>query len=102
MKAKVALLAGAAAGYVLGTRAGKERYEQIKSAASDLWQHKTVQARVSDAESFVSSHAPDVQHKVTEAAKSAVDSARSKFGSSGDEDLDFTDEPGLSDSEETR
>ena len=94
MKAKLALLAGAAAGYVFGTRAGKERYEQIKSAASDLWRNSTVQDRVSNAENFVSSHAPDVQNKVTEAAKSAVDAAKSKFSRS-DDDMERVDEPSL-------
>ena len=31
---KLSLLIAAAAGYVLGTRAGRERYEQIKKAAT--------------------------------------------------------------------
>lgn len=31
---KFLLIAAAGAGYVLGTRAGRERYEQIKSVAS--------------------------------------------------------------------
>ncbi|MDY5585481.1 MAG: hypothetical protein SPG61_06820 [Arcanobacterium sp.] len=32
------------AGYVLGTRAGRERYEQIKEQATKLWESSTVQA----------------------------------------------------------
>lgn len=96
MKAKLALLVGAAAGYVLGTRAGRERYEQIKGTASDLWQNNRVQDTVAGAEDFVTSKAPDVQHKVTEAARSAVDSARSKFGR-GDGD-GLNDEPSLAES----
>lgn len=31
------LLAGAGIGYVLGTRAGRERYEQMRRAARRLW-----------------------------------------------------------------
>jgi hypothetical protein len=100
MKAKLALLVGAAAGYVLGTRAGRERYEQIKSTASDLWQNNHVQETVSGAESFVTAKAPDMQQKVTEAARSAVDAARSKF-SRGDGDGP-TDEPSLADSDTSR
>lgn len=100
MKAKLALLVGAAAGYVLGTRAGRERYDQIKGTATDLWQNNQVQERVSGAENFVTSKAPDVQHKVTEAAKSAVDAARSKFGHDGEQDL--PDEPSLSESDTSR
>lgn len=100
MKAKLALLVGAAAGYVLGTRAGRERYDQIKGTASDLWQNNQVQERVSDAESFVTSKAPDVQHKVTEAAKSAVDAAKTKFSRGDDQDL--PGEPSLSESDTSR
>ena len=37
-------LGGAALGYVLGARAGRERYEQIKKTAQDLWAHPSVQS----------------------------------------------------------
>lgn len=69
MKNKLVLLAGAAAGYVLGTRAGRERYEQIKDRATRLWNNPKVQDKVSGAEDAV-----------TDAAKSAVDAAGSKIG----------------------
>lgn len=36
------LAAGVAAGYVLGTRAGRERYEQIVAGARRLASHPTV------------------------------------------------------------
>lgn len=36
MKSKVTFLAGAAVGYVLGARAGRARYEELKSTATDL------------------------------------------------------------------
>jgi hypothetical protein len=39
MKGKIALVVGGAAGYVLGARAGRERYEQIVSQARGLWQN---------------------------------------------------------------
>jgi hypothetical protein len=38
MKGKLAMLAGVGVGYVLGTRAGRERYEQIRQGAQRLWQ----------------------------------------------------------------
>lgn len=69
MKNKLVLLAGAAAGYVLGTRAGRERYEQIKDSANRMWHSPKVQEKVSGAENVV-----------TDAAKSAVDTAGSKIG----------------------
>lgn len=100
MKAKLALLVGAAAGYVLGTRAGRERYEQIKGTATDLWQNNHLQERVSGAEDFVAAKAPDVQHKMSEAARSAVDAARSKLGRSHDDEP--AAEPSLTDSDAGR
>lgn len=45
MKGKVALLLGLGAGYVLGTRAGHDRYEQIKGQAQRAWQDPRVQQR---------------------------------------------------------
>ena len=43
MKFKSALLLGLSAGYVLGTKAGKERYEQIRAAARQLRDNPGVQ-----------------------------------------------------------
>lgn len=43
MKLKSALLAGLAAGYVLGAKAGRERYEQIRAAARQLGDNPGVQ-----------------------------------------------------------
>ena len=52
MKGKAALLIGAGAGYLLGTRAGRQRYEQIMSTAERLWQDpKGQQTRVSAGQS---------------------------------------------------
>jgi len=40
------LAGGLAAGYVLGTAAGRGRYQQIKSAANGVWRHPKVQETV--------------------------------------------------------
>jgi hypothetical protein len=42
MKGKLAVLAGVGVGYVLGTKAGRERYEQIRGGARRLWQDPRV------------------------------------------------------------
>jgi hypothetical protein len=42
MKGKLAVLAGVGVGYVLGTRAGRQRYEQIRAGARRLWQDPRV------------------------------------------------------------
>jgi hypothetical protein len=41
---RAAFVVGAAVGYVLGTRAGRERYEQIKKAARRFAQNPSVQS----------------------------------------------------------
>ena len=38
MRGRLMFLAGATAGYVLGAKAGRGRYEQIKTQADSLWQ----------------------------------------------------------------
>ena len=46
MKGKVGLVIGLSVGYVLGTRAGRERYEQIKTQWLKLWNTAPVQRQV--------------------------------------------------------
>ena len=43
MKYRATFIAGAALGYVLGTKAGRERYEQIKRASRRVTENPTVQ-----------------------------------------------------------
>lgn len=77
MKGKLLILAGAAVGYVLGTRAGRQRYEEIKGRADALWHDPKVQQKVSDAQHAVKTKAPELQEKVTEVASRATDKVRS-------------------------
>ena len=46
MRGKFGLIVGLAAGYVLGSRAGRERYEQIKSGFLQVWNTEPVQKQV--------------------------------------------------------
>ncbi len=50
---KTTMLLAGAAGYVLGTRAGRERYEQIKSAAQRVARDPRVQRKAQEAQSVV-------------------------------------------------
>lgn len=43
MRGKMAFLAGLAVGFVLGTREGRERYDQIVRKARQIMDHPTVQ-----------------------------------------------------------
>src|SRR6478735_12230002 len=77
MKGKVGLVIGLAAGYVLGSRAGRERYEQIKSQALKVWNMDPVQDQVDKVKDFAKSTAMalpstlwDSAVKVTKAATS--------------------------------
>jgi hypothetical protein len=71
MKAKITLLVGGAVGYVLGTRAGRQRYEQIKSQAESLWNSPKVQEKAGRAQDFAKEKAPVIKDKAAEAAAAA-------------------------------
>lgn len=81
---KITLLATAGIGYVLGTRAGRERYEQIKSQADKLWRKPQVQSAVDDATTYARSTASDLGSKAADAAGQAKDAASSKLSGSSD------------------
>lgn len=61
MKNKLVFAAGMAAGYVLGTRAGRESYEQLKTKAQELWENPKVQDTVASTTDTIKSKAPEVQ-----------------------------------------
>jgi len=46
MRGRIGIVVGLAAGYVLGTRAGRERYEQIKTGFLKVWNTAPVQTQV--------------------------------------------------------
>ncbi len=69
MKGKVGLIVGLAAGYVLGTRAGRERYEQIKEQALKVWHTDPVQKQVDKAKAFGASAAKAVPGVLWDGAK---------------------------------
>lgn len=78
MKGKILLLTGLAVGYILGTRAGRERYEEIKTAANKLWSDPRVQKPVKQAEEFVKDKAPEVAEFVSDGVKDLVSKVSGK------------------------
>jgi hypothetical protein len=81
MRGKILFVAGLAAGYVVGARAGRQSYERIKSRAESVWHDPAVQKGVSKAEDFVAEKAPIVGKKITESAQDAAHAATEKVKS---------------------
>ena len=86
---KLTILAAAAVGYVLGARAGRERYEEIAEAARGLWTNPTVQRQKDrtqeaavrkgrEAGRVVGAKAAEAGRKVGDTASDAVDRVRSE------------------------
>jgi hypothetical protein len=81
MKGKILFVAGLAAGYVVGARAGRQSYEKIKNRADKVWHDPNVQRGVTKAEDFVAEKAPIVAKKVQEGAQDAAHAATEKIKS---------------------
>lgn len=79
---KLTLIAGAAIGYVLGARAGRERYDQIVAKAKGFAGDPRVQQKAREAQEAVKEQAPVVKDKVAKAADTAKTTAQDKLGSS--------------------
>ena len=84
MTGKLKLLAGFAAGYVLGTRAGRERYDQLVAKAQGLWRDPRTQEKVTAArhvaEEKAGQAAEAAQAKVADTAQSVKDTVQEKTG----------------------
>jgi hypothetical protein len=78
---KLTMLAAGAVGYVLGARAGRDRYEQIKAGANRIASNPTVRAKAAGAGQVIKEQAPVMTHKVVDAASNAKDAAKEKVSS---------------------
>lgn len=87
---KLSVLVVGAAGYVLGSRAGRERYEQIKRQATKAWNKPVVQDAADTAAQAVRSTASDVGSKIADAASDAGSKVVHKV--KGDKDDDPADD----------
>lgn len=96
---KLTILLSGAVGYVLGTRAGRERYEQIKGMAGRVKDNPTVQEKAQQAADAARAQAPVVKDKLADAADTARSKVSGSSGSSGaadelpDESLVNQDDP---------
>lgn len=77
VKGKLTAALGLAAGYVLGSRAGRDRYEKIKSAATGVWKDPRVQDKVQAAEDVAKEKAQSAAETVKETVKDKATGAKS-------------------------
>lgn len=98
MKKLLILIAGGV-GYVLGTKAGRERYEQIRGTFNKVKDDPRVQEKAHQAADLAKEKAPVVKDKVTEAANTAASKVKSTGSSDAADQLNpestiFQDNPG--------
>ncbi len=78
---RLPLLIAAGVGYVLGTKAGRERYEQIRGTFNKVKDDPRVQEKAHQAADLAKEKAPVVKDKLTEAADAASTKVKSATGS---------------------
>lgn len=65
------LALGVAIGYVLGTRDGRARYDQMKAKVTQLWEDPRVVKARKDVEAYAREQAPIIRERAEAAAKAA-------------------------------
>ncbi len=85
---KLTVLFSGAIGYVLGSRAGRGRYEQIKGLAVKVKDNPTVQEKTQQAVDTAKAQAPVVKDKITDAAGAA----KAKVSGDSSSSEDFPDD----------
>jgi len=83
---KIMMTAAFGAGYVLGTKAGRERYEQISAKAQELWGHPKVQEQADK----VKEQAGKVTEQAKGRLKKSTDGGRARMDDPWDVDTDTT------------
>lgn len=82
MKNKLLLLVGTGIGYVLGTRAGREKYDALVDQAQSLWGDPRVQDAVTTAKSSTGSAFSQAQDQVKGKVAEVKDSNSAAEGNS--------------------
>ncbi|MFB7999228.1 YtxH domain-containing protein [Streptomyces sp. NPDC056002] len=72
MRYRLTFVAGLALGYVLGTRAGRERYEQLKKSAREFTQNPAVRNTAESAAQQTRQIAGKALHSVSEKVENRV------------------------------
>jgi len=82
MAGKLSLLIGLGAGYVLGARSGRERYDQIAAKAQELWHDPRVQEKAGQAQQVVQEKAGRAGNAVKDKVSSSSDGSSSNGSNS--------------------
>jgi hypothetical protein len=72
MRGKVLLVLGLGVGYVLGARAGREKYDELVDKVQKFWNDPRVQKQAHAVGDFVNEKAPDVAEFVSSNVKKIV------------------------------
>lgn len=88
---KLTFLIALGIGYVLGARAGRDRYEQIRTGVDQLRNNPKVQATAHQAAETAKEQAPVIKEKVAGAATAATEKVR-HVGSSNHPEDELPDE----------
>ncbi len=84
---RLPLLIAGGIGYVLGAKAGRERYDQLRTQFDKVKNDPRVQEKTQQAADLAKEKAPVVKDKLTDAASTATDKVKSAT-SGGDESTD--------------
>lgn len=84
MRGKLLFITGGLVGYVLGTRAGRKRYDQIVASAENLWNADPVQRRVSEVRDFALERVSDVPSALINAGKKLLGTVADKTAKAKD------------------
>ncbi len=79
---KLSILLGCGIGYVLGARAGRERYDQIEEQARRVWKDPRVQKRKAEAQDVARQKGAELKDKAGDATSKTRDGGSSN-GSAG-------------------
>lgn len=91
MRGKLKFVIGAAAGFVLGARSGRQSYEKIKARATDFWNSP----RVKEAVTGISDNAKEAASGIADTAKKTAGAAQDRFKKTSKKDAAATDSEGF-------
>ena len=86
------LALGVGIGYVLGTRDGRARYDQMKAKVTELWEDPRVVKARNDVESYARQQAPVIRERAEAAAKAAPGVAKDVAGKVADTAKDVAEQ----------